>query len=55
MTRTLTRMETMGWIIRTEGKDRREKLISVIRNSDKNDSGMARRSGYFRRKDTRRY
>lgn len=24
MTRTLTRMETMGWIIRTEGKDRRE-------------------------------
>lgn len=29
MTRTLTRMETMGWIIRTEGKDRREKLISL--------------------------
>ena len=28
MTRTLTRMETMGWIIRTEGKDRRE-LISL--------------------------
>lgn len=22
-------METMGWIIRTEGKDRREKLISL--------------------------
>ena len=54
MTRTLTRMETMGWIIRTEGKDRREAHF-VIRNSDKNDSGMARRSGYFRRKDTRRY
>ncbi|WP_242143278.1 MULTISPECIES: MarR family winged helix-turn-helix transcriptional regulator [unclassified Bacillus cereus group] len=29
MTRTLTRMESMGWIIRTEGKDRREKLISL--------------------------
>ena len=29
MTRTLTHMETMGWIIRTEGKDRREKLISL--------------------------
>ncbi|CAM4276813.1 MarR family transcriptional regulator [Bacillus manliponensis] len=29
MTRTLTRMETMGWIIRTEGKDRREKMISL--------------------------
>lgn len=29
MTRTLTRMETMGWVIRTEGKDRREKFISL--------------------------
>ena len=29
MTRTLKRMELMGWIIRTEGTDRREKLISL--------------------------
>ena len=43
MTRTLTRMETMGWIIRTEGKDRREAHF-FIRNSDKDDSSMARRS-----------
>ncbi|WP_440603968.1 MarR family winged helix-turn-helix transcriptional regulator [Bacillus sp. GB_SG_008] len=29
MTRTLTRMESMGWITRKEGTDRREKLISL--------------------------
>ncbi|MGG2091773.1 MarR family transcriptional regulator [Bacillus sp. S13(2024)] len=29
MTRTLTRMESIGWIIRKEGRDRREKLISL--------------------------
>ncbi|CAG9614352.1 Transcriptional regulator SlyA [Bacillus rhizoplanae] len=29
MTRTLTRMESIGWIIRKEGTDRREKLISL--------------------------
>lgn len=29
MTRTLKRMELMGWIARTEGTDRREKLISL--------------------------
>ncbi|MGF9966084.1 MarR family winged helix-turn-helix transcriptional regulator [Bacillus rhizoplanae] len=29
MTRTLTRMESIGWILRKEGTDRREKLISL--------------------------
>ncbi|WP_242222520.1 MarR family winged helix-turn-helix transcriptional regulator [Bacillus cereus group sp. BfR-BA-01380] len=29
MTRTLKRMELMGWITRAEGTDRREKLISL--------------------------
>ena len=42
MTRTLTRMETMGWIIRTEGAPREAHFF--IRNSDKDDSSMARRS-----------
>ncbi|MBG9449541.1 MarR family transcriptional regulator [Cytobacillus firmus] len=29
MTRTLARLEKSGWIIRTAGKDKREKLISL--------------------------
>ena len=44
MTRTLTRMETMGWIIRTEGKRSPREAHFFIRNSDKDDSSMARRS-----------
>ncbi|KMT22025.1 MarR family winged helix-turn-helix transcriptional regulator [Clostridium cylindrosporum] len=29
ITRTLSRMEEMGWIIRGEGKDKRQRLISL--------------------------
>lgn len=29
ITRTLTRMEEMGWVIRSEGKDKRERLIKL--------------------------
>lgn len=55
MTRTLTRMETMGWIIRTEGKDRREKLISLSETAIKMIPVWQEEVDTFEEKTTRRY